>query len=88
MKNKKTKVKTAMNNIKQHLTELIDDSSTPKNVKIKSEEVICILESEGDTSINVSKALNILEELSDENNIESYIRTQIWHIVSMLESVG
>ncbi|MEA3515341.1 MAG: UPF0147 family protein [Nanoarchaeota archaeon] len=74
--------------IKACINELNGDSSTPKNVCNKVGEVLSLLESDGDMSINVSKALNILEELSDDINIESFTRTQLWNLVSLLEKVA
>ena len=74
--------------IKACINELKEDSSTPKNVRNKVGAVLALLESDGDMSINVSKALNILEELSDDINIESFTRTQLWNLVSLLERVA
>ena len=74
--------------IKGCIHELQEDSSTSKNVRNKVGEVLALLEADGDMSINVSKALNVLEELSDDINIESFTRTQLWNLVSLLEKVA
>lgn len=74
--------------IKDCIHELQEDSSTSKNVRNKVGEVLSLLEADGDMSINVSKALNVLEELSDDINIESFTRTQLWNLVSLLEKVA
>ena len=74
--------------IKDCIHELQEDSSTSKNVRSKIGEVLALLEADGDMSINVSKALNVLEELSDDINIESFTRTQLWNLVSLLEKVA
>ena len=74
--------------IKDCIHELQGDSSTPKNVRNKIGEVLTLLEADGDMSINVSKALNVLEELSDDINIESFTRTQLWNLVSLLEKIA
>ncbi len=76
-----------LDEIKNCLNELKDDSSTPRNVRKKAADILAVLENKGDISINVSKALNILEELADDINIEAYTRTQIWNISSMLEKI-
>jgi uncharacterized protein (UPF0147 family) len=67
------------------LKELSTDSSVPKNVKSKLTEIIGFLNKDEDLSIRINKALNLLDEISDDNNIQTYSRTQIWNIVSMLE---
>jgi uncharacterized protein len=69
------------------LTELNSDSSVPKNVKSKIAEIIALLNKSDDLSIRINKALNLLDDISDDNNIQTYSRTQIWNIVSMLETV-
>jgi uncharacterized protein (UPF0147 family) len=73
--------------IRQALSDLQADSTVPKNVKTKIELVLQILDEESDASIRVNKALHELEELSDDTNIQPFIRTQLWNIVSMLESI-
>tara|TARA_Y100000310_G_C20558874_1_gene751999 strand:+ start:501 stop:749 length:249 start_codon:yes stop_codon:yes gene_type:complete len=69
------------------LSELQADQTIPKNTTIKIQEVIDILNSESEQSMKVNKAFNILEGVADNSNLPSYIRTQIWNIISMLEKV-
>lgn len=67
------------------LTELREDASIPKNVKLKIEGIITSLKGSSDLSIKVDKALNELDEMASDTNMQSYTRTQIWNIVSLLE---
>lgn len=76
-----------INDIIEVLTELVSDHTVPKNVKVKVETIIKSLKENNDMSLRVNKALNILDEISDDNNIQAYTRTQIWNIASMLESI-
>ncbi|MDP7140778.1 MAG: UPF0147 family protein [Candidatus Woesearchaeota archaeon] len=69
------------------LSELQEDQSLPKNTGVKLQEVIDILNSDSESSMKVNKAFNILEGIADNTNLQSYIRTQIWNITSMLEKV-
>ena len=69
------------------LNELKEDSMTPKNLKEKLQSVIDVLQCKEESSIRINKALDILDNISNENNIQSYTRTQLWNIVSMLESI-
>jgi len=69
------------------LEELLDDSTVPKNVRLKIKETFDALKSNGELSIKVNKALHALDEVSDDSNIQAYTRTQIWNIVSMLEKL-
>ncbi len=70
------------------LKELLQDNTVPRNVKTKIEDMIDTLEDDTELSIRVNKSLNILDEISDDNNIQTYTRTQIWNIASVLESLS
>jgi len=68
------------------LSELVEDSNVPRNVRANFEEILSILgSSDDDSSVKVHEALNILDGISSDVNIESYTRTQVWSVVSMLE---
>ncbi len=68
------------------LSELLEDTTVPKNIKTGVENAIKALK-EDDVSIGVDKALQELDEAADDVNIQPYTRTQIWGIVSMLEKI-
>ena len=70
------------------INELQEDNMLPKSVKTRLQEVCIILQNEDADSIKINKALDKLDQLSDDGNIEPFARTQIWNIVSMLASVG
>lgn len=70
------------------LSELEQDSSMPKNVKLKLQTAIFVLKEDGkDLKIKANKALQELEEVSDDPNMPSYLKPQIWNIVSLLENI-
>ncbi len=69
------------------LRELEQDNQVPKNVKTKITGTISVLEQEGEMPIKVSKALQELEQLTEDNNMQAYTRTQIFNIVSLLEFI-
>jgi uncharacterized protein (UPF0147 family) len=70
------------------IDEMLDDEMVPRNVKKKMEETReLLLKEEVAASIRINQALNKLEELSEETNINPFTRTQIWNVVSMLESI-
>ncbi|MCK4522301.1 MAG: UPF0147 family protein [Nanoarchaeota archaeon] len=74
-------------NVIELLSELSEDTSIPKNVREKTDKIRIVLEEDVDVSIKVNKALNELDEIGNDNNIEPYTRTQIWNIVSLLEKI-
>jgi len=68
------------------IKEIKEDTSTPKNVKLKLEHITTILGSVEDHSIKVSRAMHEIEDVVDDNNnMQPYTRTQLWNLVSMLE---
>jgi uncharacterized protein len=74
--------------ILEFLEELKEDNSLPRNVKLKIENLIEILSSDADYNISKDKALTELEDISNDNNLQSFIRTQIWSVISMLENIN
>ena len=73
--------------IEPTLEELRDDSTVPKNVRLKIEKVIEVLNNNMERSIKVSKVLNELEDVADDVNLQSYSRTQVWNVISVLEKI-
>ena len=69
------------------LRELECDSCVPKNVKTRILKTIEVLEQKEEASIKVSKALNELESITEENNMQPMTRTQIFSVVSVLEFI-
>jgi len=65
-------------NVVTVLTELKEDNTVPKNVRLKIEDAIGILNEDTETEIKVNKVLSHLEEISEDINLQSYTRTQIW----------
>lgn len=74
--------------ITEGLKELLEDATVPRNIKENIEKIIKILKEEGEISIKVNKALNYLDEIADDVNMQPYTRTQIWNIVSLLEKIS
>ena len=80
-------VQNGIMGIEPLLNELKDDNTVPKNVRLKIEKVIQVLNGEKEKSIKVSKAINEMEEIADDMNLQSYTRTQVWSVVSALEKI-
>jgi len=71
----------------QLLNQIEVDNTVPKNVRTKICSMRIMFETdEIDIHIKIDKSLQELDEISDDPNIPSFIRTQIWSIVSLLES--
>ncbi|MFH0752020.1 MAG: UPF0147 family protein [archaeon] len=70
----------------EHLTQIEEDTAVPRNIREKIRKAIAALEEEKEFKIKANKALQELDDISDNPNVPSYIRPQIWNVVSMLES--
>jgi len=69
------------------LKELQSDATLPKNITSKIDNTIRFLESGGEVPIIVSKAISEIEDLTENNNMESFTRTQLFNVVSILEII-
>ena len=68
------------------LSQIEQDESVPKNVRLKLQSAMTALQESGkDDKIKANKALQALDEVSDDPNIPPYLRPQIWNVCSMLE---
>lgn len=76
-----------INGIIESMQELLEDPVVPKNVKSKVENAMKSLKDKTDIKLRVNKALDELDDVSDDINIEPYTRSQIWNLVSALESL-
>lgn len=72
------------------LEELQEDTSVSKNVKNKIQTMKEELQTtkKEDLSLTVNKILSDLEELSTDINMPMFVRTQIWSITSLLETLS
>ncbi|MBU0758492.1 MAG: UPF0147 family protein [Nanoarchaeota archaeon] len=69
------------------LNELIEDVTIPRNIKSKLSIIVTILTDKTDLFLRINKALNELDEISNDSNMQPYTRTQLWNVVSMLEAI-
>ncbi len=80
-------VENELNDVMEAISTLSEDSSIPRNVKSKLEKVSEILTGEGELSIKINKSLEEIDELAEDTNLQPYFRTQIWNLVSLMESI-
>lgn len=70
------------------LNEIINDRSVPKNIRSAIEDVKNrLLDEKTETDIKINATISILDEICNDINMPVYTRTQIWNIVSLLESM-
>ena len=77
-----------INEILDSLEEIKDDSTVPRNVRTKMEDMISTLSDDSvEISLRVDKVQQELEEISSDSNLQSFTRTQLWSVVSLLETL-
>ena len=69
------------------IKEVQEDSTVPKSIKLKLQKIVEILSENTNISIKVNKTLHELEMIDGDNNTDSFVRTQLMNIASMLENV-
>jgi uncharacterized protein (UPF0147 family) len=78
----------ALEQIHGIIQDLKEDRSIPRNVVSKLESMESIFSGAGDDIyIKVDKALQAIEEIIDDTNLQPFIRTRLWNISSLLESI-
>lgn len=67
------------------INELTQDNTVPRNVKQKLEDVKTQFQADKDISLVKDNVTSILEEISDDVNLQPFTRTQIWNLISAIE---
>ena len=80
--------KESMNSAIQTLNQLASSHSTPKNFKKTISELIVDLKSEEySVSVRAANAISSLDDITQTQNVPSFVRTSLWQAVSVLESI-
>lgn len=72
--------------ISQMIEDLVGDTSIPKNIRKSLAEAKARLDSNDEDNVKISAAIYLIEGISEDINMPSHARTQIWAILSSLES--
>ena len=78
----------SLKNAMQTLNQLATSHSTPKNFKKTIYELMIDLNSEEySISVRAANAISSLDDITQNPNIPSFVRTSLWQVVSVLESI-
>jgi uncharacterized protein (UPF0147 family) len=70
------------------LNQIVASSSTPKTIKKSISDLIIDLKSEEFAlSVRAANTISLLDDVTQDPNLPSYVRTQLWQAVSKLESI-
>lgn len=72
----------------QVIVDLQAEGDIPKGVKTKLGDIANQLQSAKEVSLCVNRILADLEEIGNDANIDSSVRTQLFNLAAMLERLG
>ncbi len=78
----------SLNNAMSTLNQIATNASTPRNIRKNIAELVEGLKS-GEYSISVRavNTISLLDDVTQDPNLPSYVRTSLWQAVSTLESI-
>jgi len=83
-------IEESLKEIAEMLLELNEDKSIPRNIKRGAKEAATewLLNTSKDVDVRIFSAISILEEQVDDPNIPLHARTQIYNIITQLETLN
>ena len=77
-----------LNNATSTLNQISTNPSTPKNIRKNIADIIEDLKSdEYSISVRAANTISLLDDVTQDPNLPSYVRTSLWQAVSTLESI-
>ena len=84
----KTQNKQAMKEAIDTLNLIISTNSTPKTIKKSITDLVAdLVKEEYSLSVRAANTISLLDDVTQDPNMPSYVRTQLWQAVSKLESI-
>jgi uncharacterized protein (UPF0147 family) len=76
------------NNAMTTLNQIATNPSTPKNIRKNIADIVEELKSdEYSISVRAANTISSLDDVTQDPNMPSYVRTSLWQAVSTLESI-
>jgi len=83
-----TQNKESMKEAIDTLNQIVSSNSTPKTIKKSISDLIVDLSDEKySLSVRAANIISLLDDVTQDPNMPSYVRTQLWQAVSKLESI-
>jgi len=83
-----TQNKESMKEAIETLNQIVSSNSTPKTIKKSITDLIVDLNNqEYSLSVRAANTISLLDDVTQDPNMPSYVRTQLWQAVSKLESI-
>lgn len=80
--------KEALKDAIQILEQIAANNATPKTIKKSTIEMVNSLKSVEDSmSVRAANAISMLDDITQDPNMPSFVRVSLWQAVSKLESI-
>jgi len=80
--------KESMKEAVDTLNQIVASNSTPKTIKKSITDLVRDLNNEEySLSVRAANTISLLDDVTQDPNVPSYVRTQLWQAVSKLESI-
>ena len=80
--------KQAMKEAIDTLNLIVSTNSTPKTIKKSITDLVTdLVKKEYSLSVRAANTISLLDDVTQDPNMPSYVRTQLWQAVSKLESI-
>ncbi len=80
--------KESMKEAIETLEQIASSNSTPKTIKKSITDLVTDLKNpEYSLSVRAANTISLLDDVTQDPNMPSYVRTQLWQAVSKLESI-
>jgi uncharacterized protein (UPF0147 family) len=88
MVDKKSQNTETLNQAVTTLEEIASNPSTPKNIKKSITDLTTELKKqESSVSMRAANAISLLDDITQDPNMPSYVRVTLWQAVSTLERI-
>jgi len=80
--------KKSMKEAEDTLNQIISNPSTPKTIKKNITDLVAVLGGgEFSLSVRAANAISMLDDITQDPNMPSYVRVTLWQAVSKLEAI-
>jgi uncharacterized protein (UPF0147 family) len=70
------------------LTEVSEDSTTPRNIRRSAKDAMnALLSGEYTPAVRAANAVSMLDEILQDPNMPPYTRVKLWNVMSFIEAI-
>ncbi|MBN1940707.1 MAG: UPF0147 family protein [Candidatus Diapherotrites archaeon] len=69
------------------MQEVVEDRSVPRNIRSVVEAAMKAIQETKEAAASLSNAIYMMDDISNDINMPSHTRTDIWEIISKIEAI-